>query len=124
MELERGRWEAAQFEELRDTLSRAASEWLALSHKDPEHEPHLGRFQDESARLLVTLDDKSDLRIFQVDALLRVKRTKLDLVSGITATKPWSGALNHCKRLIPSLNCKTMGAIRWQDRDGDVDGQA
>ena len=38
MEPERGRWEAAQLQVLRDMLSCATSEQQALSHKDAEHQ--------------------------------------------------------------------------------------
>ena len=86
MELERGRWEAAQREELRDTLSCATSEEKAISHKDAEHEPHFSKVLDESARHLVTLDEKDDQKIFQDDALLRRMR-RLDLRAGKTEMK-------------------------------------
>ena len=74
-EVDRGRREVAQLQELRDMLSCATSEQQALSQKDAEHQSYLGKVQDGSARHLVNLDEKDGQKIFQDDALLqRVRR--------------------------------------------------
>ena len=60
--------------ELRDILSFATSEQLALSQRDAERPSYLGNVQEKSARHLVTLDEKDDQRIYRDDAFLRRMR--------------------------------------------------
>ena len=48
MELQHRHREAAQLRDLRDILSCAESEQQALSQKETEHQPHLGKVQEES----------------------------------------------------------------------------
>ena len=50
MELDRGRWEATQLQELRGMLSCATSEQQGLSQEDAKHQLYLGNGQKRSAR--------------------------------------------------------------------------
>ena len=107
MELERGQWETAQLQELRDMLSCAKSE-------EAKHQSHLGKVQEGTNRHLVILNVKDDQKIFQDDVLprrmrrmipLREMRKKLDDMLVLTTTRP-------------------LKAMSWEERDEDLDGEA
>ena len=104
--------EAAQLQELRDTLSCANSEQQALSKKETKHQSHLGKVQEETSRHVVIQNVKDDQKIFQDDALprrmcrmmpLREMKTKLDHMLLLTTTRP-------------------LRAVSWEERDEDLDG--
>ena len=73
--LERGHREAAQMQELRDTLSDGTPEQQALNHRDAEHEPHPGsKSRTSRPDTWVTLDEKDDPSLQRMRGLILGER--------------------------------------------------
>ena len=122
--LERGHREAAQLQELRDTLSDGTPEQQALSHRDVEHEPHPGSKSRTSwPDTWWTLDERrpedlSGRSITAAHASVDSRgetRTKLEYVLGYTQQqRPRSNVFILCEQLvdIESSNDKKHGSDR------------